>query len=34
LIDGTLSPEGTVCKQDQPPFTTSSSPTSEQAMNQ
>ena len=26
LIDGTLPPEGTVCPQDQPPFTTSPSP--------
>ena len=34
LIDGTLPPEGTVCKQDQPPFTTGSSPTSEEAMNE
>jgi hypothetical protein len=26
FIDGTLPPEGTVCPQDQPPFTTSPAP--------
>jgi hypothetical protein len=26
LVDGTLPPPGTVCPQDQPPFTTSPSP--------
>jgi TAP-like protein len=26
FVDGTLPPEGTVCPQDQPPFTTSPAP--------